>query len=186
MIRQDFGEGKSVDLENRPRKRLDTEKVRCVVMKPLCYWPRTDRLTRYLSKEERKNYRVIVDEEGLLCWAKNGERITTSPEYRDSLEGIVPVSDKTPTWQSKLGQGSDDASENDSESSSSISSDSSEDAAKYSNQDLHDAKGIHKVKYLSANAIHNSLLRKTTKKNTWSVLITMGNAPHSVGQQLTV
>lgn len=113
-------------------------------------------------------YRVVVDEQGQLCWAKNGERISTTPEYRDSLAGIVPVSDKkTPTWQETTGRQSTIDSPDDSESSSGISVDSSEDAARYTNQELHDANGLRKLKHISASTVRNSLLRKTTKKNTW-------------------
>ena len=120
-----------MDLPDRPRKRLDEERVRYV----LCTIPRISlsRLTvlRYLSKEERKRYLVVVDEEGLLCWAKNGERITTSPDYRDSMDGIVPVSDTTtPTWRSTTGQQFPSGSPNDSDSASDISVGSNEDAVR--------------------------------------------------------
>ncbi len=76
----DYGEGKDLDLEDRPRTRLDTE---CV---------------RYLSREDRQKYLVRI-EEGKFCWAKNDQPITTSPEFKDSIEGIVPVDDDTPTWR---------------------------------------------------------------------------------------
>ena len=88
-------------------------------------------MLRYLSKEERKKYLVIVDEEGLLCWAKNGERITTSPGFRDSMDGIVPVSDTTtPTWRSTTGQQFPSGSSNDPDSASDISVGSNEDAVR--------------------------------------------------------
>lgn len=70
-----------MDLEDRPRSRLDSEFV------------------RYLSREERKKYLVTIDEDGLFRYAKNGNLVTTSPDFRDSIEGIVPVDDKTPTWR---------------------------------------------------------------------------------------
>src|SRR5271163_3342523 len=71
----DEGDGLNVDLadEGRPRSRLDSEKV------------------RYLTREQRANYLVKVDEEGLLRWAKNGEKIDTTTEFKDSDEGIVPL-----------------------------------------------------------------------------------------------
>ena len=74
----DYGEGKDLDLEDRPRKRLDTE---CV---------------RYLSREERQKYLVSIDNQGRFIWAKNGQPITSSPEFKDSIDGIVPVDDETP------------------------------------------------------------------------------------------
>lgn len=146
----DFGQGKDVDLPERPRTRLDEERV------------------RYLSREERQKYLVKIDDEGLLCWAKNGERISTSPEWKDSMEGIVPIDDDTtPTWRNTSGRQELAAPSSDSDSDSDISVGSGEDASRYVNQELHDAKGLSKLKHLSANTIMNDLLRKTTKKNTW-------------------
>lgn len=42
----DYGEGKDLDLEDRPRSRLDSEFV------------------RYLSREERQKYLVKIDKDG--------------------------------------------------------------------------------------------------------------------------
>lgn len=62
----DRGSGKRLELPTVSRARLEAEQV------------------RYLSREERFNYLVKVDHEGRLCWAKNGERITTSTDFKDS------------------------------------------------------------------------------------------------------
>ncbi|KIV84529.1 hypothetical protein PV11_00303 [Exophiala sideris] len=70
----DHGDGRDIDLKECSRARLDKEQV------------------RYLSREERLNYLVKVNEQGLLIWAKN-------ELFRDSLKGIVPVSDPTPTFE---------------------------------------------------------------------------------------
>lgn len=138
----DYGEGKDVDLPDRPRTRLDEERV------------------RYLSREERQKYLVTIDEEGLLCWAKNGERITTSPDWKDSMEGIVPADDQTtPTWRNTSGRQEVSASSSGSDSDSGISVGSGEDASRYVNQELHEAKGLSKLKHLSANTVMNNLLR---------------------------
>lgn len=146
----DYGEGKDVDLEARPRKRLDEEQV------------------RYLSREERQRYLVKINKEGLLCWAKDGVPITTSPDWKDSVNGIVPADDKTPTWRDVTkGAAIPESEEEDSDSASDISVGSNEDASRYVNQDLHNAKGVSKLKHISAGALQNNLLRKTTKKNTW-------------------
>lgn len=68
----DRGEGKHLDLPMCHRAKLESERI------------------RYLSKEERKDYLVQVDDEGKLRWAKNGDLITTSSEqYQDSMAGIV-------------------------------------------------------------------------------------------------
>jgi hypothetical protein len=78
----DQGDGRNVDIPERSRARLDKEQV------------------RYLSREERLNYLVKVNEQGLLVWAKNGELVWTKDElFRDSVNGIVPVDDPAPTWR---------------------------------------------------------------------------------------
>lgn len=152
----DHGEGRGVDLEERPRHRLDAE---CV---------------RYLSREERKNYLVHIDKQGRFYWEKNGNLVYTSTEYKDSIDGIVPVSSDTPTWrqvttgEAEIGNPNDDEDYSDDGTSfSGMSTGSHEDTSKYTNNELHDAKGLAKLNHLSANAIMNNMLRKTTKKNTW-------------------
>lgn len=152
----DEGEGKDVDLEERPRRRLDAE---CV---------------RYMSREERKNYLVHIDPQGRFFWEKNGKLVYTSTGFKDSIEGIVPVDDPTPTWrQVTTGEAEipnpddDDYSDDGGSSFSGMSTGSHEDKSKYTNNELHDAKGLAKLNHLSANAIMNNVLRKTTKKNTW-------------------
>lgn len=144
-----------MDLEDRPRKRLDTEQV------------------RYLSREERQKYLVNIDSNGRFCYAKNGELITTSQEFRDSINGIVPAKDLTPTWRevttgqkpepSPPSTSSDDSSSD----VSSIGRGSTVDDSKYVNTDLHDAHGLKKLTHINTTSIMNHLLRKTTKKNTW-------------------
>ena len=53
---------------------------------PECSRERLDReQVRYLSREERLKYLVNVDKDGLLVWAKNGEKVWTKDEiYKDS------------------------------------------------------------------------------------------------------
>lgn len=64
----DEGEGKDVEVPECSRARLNKMQV------------------RYLSREERLKYLVKVDEQGLLVWAKNGERVWTKDElYKDSM-----------------------------------------------------------------------------------------------------
>jgi hypothetical protein len=50
---------------------------------------------------------------------------------------------------------------------SSIGAGSQEDGSKYTNEELHNAKGLAKLNHLSVDTLMNNLLRKTTKKNTW-------------------
>lgn len=81
-------------------------------------------------------------------------------------------SDLTPTWREVVTgekpepKREEDSSE-DSSLASNISTGSQEDAAKYANDELHDAKGLNKLNHLSVDTLMNHLLRKTTKKNTW-------------------
>jgi hypothetical protein len=153
----DYGEGKKYEHPTVSRERLEKEQV------------------RYLSREERMKYLVMIDDEGRLCYAKNGERISTTPEYKDSLEGIVPKDDTTPAYGpgGKLSVG-----ESKRASSSSFGSSSSDSTAHneehsdiegehYVNQDLEQAKGLSKIKHVSAATILNHLLRGSVKPNSW-------------------
>ncbi|RYP85309.1 hypothetical protein DL770_005055 [Monosporascus sp. CRB-9-2] len=158
----DYGEGRNLDLAACPRERLDREQV------------------RYLSREERQYYLVSVDGEGRLVWAKNGVRIDTTEEWKDSIYGIVPVDDPTPAFapgvethvQSKPSRDArpepHDHSSTDSASASSRESRlEAAMAAKYANTEFHEAKGVKKIRHVSAATIFNKLLRKSVRKNTW-------------------
>ncbi|KAL8661599.1 MAG: hypothetical protein Q9202_005427 [Teloschistes flavicans] len=81
----DYGEGKEVSLPNCSREKLDSMKV------------------RYLGREERINYAVEVDPKGKLCWKRNGVRVNTNEEWRDSIKGIVRVDDPAPSPSPGLG-----------------------------------------------------------------------------------
>ncbi|EME79650.1 uncharacterized protein MYCFIDRAFT_156905 [Pseudocercospora fijiensis CIRAD86] len=148
----DYGEGKDLDLPDRPRERLEREQV------------------RYLSVEERRKYLVRIDEQGLLVWDKDGKAITTSPDFKDSIDGIVHSSEDKPTWREvTTGEKAEprDTSSDSSSIGSKISTGSHEDASKYANEEFHDAKGLSKLNHVSVDALMNHLLRKTTKRNTW-------------------
>lgn len=142
----DYGEGKNFDLPNRSRQRLENEQV------------------RYLSKEERQNYLVKVDAQGRLCWAKNGERITTKDAYyRDSMRGIVPKSDGTPKFKSNVPAATESAPESDEDSEI-----DSEDAEHYVNEEFEAASGPQKIAHVSPAVIFNHLIRENMKKgNKW-------------------
>ncbi|KAM5377583.1 hypothetical protein ACJA88_006264 [Fusarium oxysporum] len=148
----DYGEGRNVEVDGCPRDRLEREQV------------------RYLSREERQYYLVEVDNEGRLCWAKNGQRIDTTEEFKDSIHGVVPVNDSTPAFNAAA-QPEDARSL---ESVSSSSSDSSlesrreaDRAAKYATPDFDNSQGMNKVSQISASTIFNKLMRKSVRKNTW-------------------
>lgn len=153
----DFGEGSNLEMEACPRDRLEREQV------------------RYLSREERQYYLVRIDAEGRLCWAKNGARIDTTEDWKDSIHGIVPKDDITPAYSPELGQkarapGRSITGGTSSGSADSRASDSELEAAraaKYANPTLDEAKGIKKVSHVSAATIFNKMLRKSVRKNTW-------------------
>ncbi|TVY49810.1 IQ domain-containing protein [Lachnellula occidentalis] len=145
----DYGEGRFIDCEGCPRERLDREQV------------------RYLSKEERLDYLVKIDKEGRLCWAKNGVRIDTTEQYKDSIHGIVPVNDSTPAFAPVGAEASHEDSHSSSSSSSNGSNNESVRADKYATPQFDKAKGVKKVKHVSAATILNKLLRGSVKKNTW-------------------
>jgi hypothetical protein len=156
----DKGEGKNFEHPTVSRERLEREQV------------------RYLSREERLSYLVTIDNEGRLCWAKNGERINTTTAYKDSVNGIVPVDDDTPAFgpngkvlfdgQSKVfKQRSGSGSVSSFSSSSSSLEHSDVEGEHYVNEDLKSAKGISKIKHVSAATILNHLLRSSVKPNSW-------------------
>lgn len=77
----DHGGGKRLSLPGCSREALDRERI------------------RYLSKEERKDYLVRVDDEGRLRWQKDDQLINTSAEmYKDSVHGIVPKDSQEPAY----------------------------------------------------------------------------------------
>ncbi|KZZ90220.1 IQ calmodulin-binding motif protein [Moelleriella libera RCEF 2490] len=161
----DYGQGRNIELDTCPRDRLAREQV------------------RYLSREERQFYLVRVDDEGRLCWVKNGARIDTTEQYKDSIHGIVPLDDATPTFrdgqspqhhhhhhhhQHPVDNDDDDSNASSSDSVSSAESKREADrAAKYVDPSFDEAAGVKKVTHLSASTIFNQLLRKSVKKNTW-------------------
>lgn len=147
----DYGEGQLIDCAGCPRERLDRERV------------------RYLSKEERLDYLVKIDNDGRLCWAKDGSRIDTTVEYRDSIHGIVPVESDVPAFKPEDEVESTEAA-HDIHSGTSTSGDDEEAKATrnhYATDKFDKAKGVKKVKYVSPATIFNKLLRSSVKKNTW-------------------
>ncbi|KAL1603743.1 hypothetical protein SLS60_005333 [Paraconiothyrium brasiliense] len=147
----DYGNGKAFELPTVSRERLEKEQV------------------RYLSREERLQYLVKVDNEGRLCWAKNGERISTTMDYKDSVNGIVSKDDSTPAYApgGKLESGPTRRSSTDSTSSDSSAEHSDVEGEHYVNHDLKQSKGLAKIKYVSAATVLNHLLRGSVKPNSW-------------------
>lgn len=125
---------------------------------------------RYLSREERLNYLVMVDKEGRLCWKRNGQRIDTTVEWQDSAHGIVPVEDtSTPEYAQQAAAKAAPAGRLPSEDGNNTNSSSSADERRdrYVNRNLEKSPGTKKLLHVSPATILNHLLRKTVKKNTW-------------------
>ena len=142
-----------------PRERLDREQV------------------RYLSREERRNYLTTVDKEGRLCWKRNGIRIDTSVEWKDSIHGIVPVEDNTPGYTPAAAEAAPSAGNSDSSSDDDSDSDDADARNdRYVNKDIKVAKGPKKLLHVSPATIFNQLLRTSVKKNTW-IFVSCGKNP---------
>lgn len=146
----DQGEGKDIELEECSRQRLDSEQV------------------RYLSREQRLNYLVNIDEKGQLRWAKNGKLVWTKDElFRDSVNGIVPTNDPAPEWKRNVKtEYHDDTSDSDSESSAEETEEQKKslEGERYVNEDFHRAKGASKLKHVSAGVLFNHMIRQSLKK----------------------
>ncbi|ETI22617.1 hypothetical protein G647_06693 [Cladophialophora carrionii CBS 160.54] len=145
----DHGDGRTVELPECSRARLDKEQV------------------RYLSREERLQYLVKVNPQGLLVWAKNGELVWTKDElFKDSVNGIVPIDDPSPQWK----YNAPPAGGSDSSSSSSDDSDDEDDKTeedegqRYVNEEFHRVRGLSKVKHVSAGVLFNHMIRTSLKK----------------------
>jgi hypothetical protein len=145
----DHGEGRLVDCQGCPRERLEREQV------------------RYLSKEERLEYLVKIDKEGRLTWAKNGTRIDTTEQYKDSIHGIVPADDTTPAFRAADGEAATGLQDHNNRSSSSSNGSSEDRADVYTTPEFDKSKGMKKIRHVSAATIFNKLLRGSVKKNTW-------------------
>jgi hypothetical protein len=145
----DEGDGKEVELPECSRERLDREQV------------------RYLSREERLKYLVNVDKDGLLVWAKNGEKVWTKDKlYKDSLEGIVPITSSVPAFKYNVPPEGAEAGSTSSDSEDDSDEDEKEgdEGTRYVNEDFHRAKGPAKIKYVNSAVIFNHLIRNSMKK----------------------
>ena len=145
----DEGDGKEFELSECSKGRLDREQV------------------RYLSREERLNYLVSVDKDGLLAWAKNGEKVWTKDElYKDSIQGIVPITDSTPAFMYDVApEGAESGStSSDSEKESVKDGKEGDKGTRYVSEDFHRAEGPAKIKYVNSAVIFNHLIRNNMKK----------------------
>jgi hypothetical protein len=162
----DHGDGRHLDLSLCSREKLDREQI------------------RYLSREERKNYLVEVDDEGRLRWAKNGELITTSvDDFKDSTRGIIPVGTPDPDLADQTPPEADAALTHDDLKNLSLSgfcsssSDGDEESNSSSNSSstkidhkppTNDKKPKHSRRiHVSPATLLNHLLRSSVKPGTW-------------------
>jgi hypothetical protein len=148
----DHGDGLRMDMPECSRKKLDAEQV------------------RYLSREERLQYMVKIDEKGLLRWAKNEELVWTKDElYKDSIKGIVHADENVPAYKYNVPPpGVESSSDSDSNDEGvkveSLASRDNDDDNRYVNEDFHSARGPAKVKHVSAGVLFNHMIRKSMKK----------------------
>ncbi|CAG8396637.1 unnamed protein product [Penicillium salamii] len=172
----DHGDGKSVEVAQCPRDRLEREQV------------------RYLTRDERMNYLVTVDEAGLFRWAKNNEPVWTSTaKFKDSLRGVVPIDEdvpqfrgNSPTFESE----SMGALSLSSSSSSSVSSGqsigsvlSNEQDKPFTDEEYKAAKIMKKVVHASPSAAVRRLLGKSPKKEDMWIFVSC-NGSLVVGYKL--
>lgn len=151
----DHGEGKDLDLPECPRAKLEHQQV------------------RYLSRDERLNYLVTVDQAGLFLWAKNNELVCTdSTRFKDSLKGVVPVAEDAPQFRghSEAGYPVAYASSSSSVSTQSLTDEDSADDSpnEQINQGYEEAKGIHKLAQITPSVVCDHFARKPAKrKDMW-------------------
>ncbi|KAJ5703086.1 hypothetical protein N7488_010634 [Penicillium malachiteum] len=140
----DHGEGKDLDLPHRPREKLEKQEV------------------RYLTPEERWNYMVKIDDDGLFRWAKNNELVETdSKRFKDSLHGVVRIDDKSPAFQgNSIAENSAPEFESETSSAYSLSPktppdrETNEEAQFSTQEDYELDKAVKKFAYIKPEAIY--------------------------------
>ncbi|OQE13827.1 hypothetical protein PENFLA_c043G02771 [Penicillium flavigenum] len=154
----DYGEGKNVELPQCSRDRLEKEQV------------------RYLTREERLNYFVTVDETGLFRWAKNNEPVwTNTARFKDSLQGIVGIEDDVSefrgnstilkpysTWDLSPSSSSSSTSTSARQSLDNVLS--NQDPTHFADDEYKAAKMMKKVVHASPAATFKRLLGKSSEK----------------------
>jgi hypothetical protein len=157
----DYGEGRNLELEQCPRERLEKQQV------------------RYLTREQRMNYLVTVDEAGLFRWDKSNELVwTNSTRFKDSLDGIVGIEDDAPQFignETTADSASISSSSSSSSSSSTLSSTTSmgsvlsdEETKPFTEEEYKAAKVMKKVLHASPTTAFKRMMGKSTEKeNMW-------------------
>ncbi|KAJ6030895.1 uncharacterized protein N7446_000038 [Penicillium canescens] len=158
----DYGEGRNLELEQCPRERLEKQQV------------------RYLTREQRLNYLVTVDEAGLFRWDKSNELVwTNSARFKDSLDGIVDIEDDAPqfignettTESASICSSSSSSPSSSSTSSSTTSMDSAlsdEETKPFTEEEYKAAKVMKKVLHASPTTAFKRMMGKSTEKeNMW-------------------
>ncbi|KAL5495294.1 hypothetical protein ACEPAI_757 [Sanghuangporus weigelae] len=150
----DRGGGKDLSLPECSREQLEKERI------------------IYLSPEQRLNYKVKVDEKGLLRWERSDELVdTTAGRWRDSGDGsgIVPF-DNVASDTSVIHRTSFEIEPSRSRRSSTVSAGSqdSQNATHY----VETSKKKNPIqrwlrRHLTVKGWTELLLRKTVRRNTW-------------------
>ncbi|KAJ5319735.1 hypothetical protein N7508_000018 [Penicillium antarcticum] len=155
----DYGEGKNLELEQCPRERLEKQQV------------------RYLTREQRMNYLVTVDDAGLFRWAKSNELVwTNSTRFKDSLEGIVAMEHDAPEFIGNQTTAEFASISSSSSSPSSLSSStksigsvlSNEETKPFTKEEYKAAKVMKKVLHATPTTAFKRMVgRSTEKENMW-------------------
>ena len=145
-----------------------------------------ERIT-FLNAEQRQNYKVCVDDKGLLVWCKNRKPINTTKYHRDAGPdvGIVEMTeeeyrqkeaaDKERRRKMRESGGKLSSSSSESSSEAEIDTDELDREGVHGYQDkggtAMQGKGVHQIKqrvqyYMSPRAVMDRALRETINKNT--------------------
>ncbi|KAJ5780078.1 hypothetical protein N7457_005238 [Penicillium paradoxum] len=151
-----MGDGKNVQIPQCPREKLEKDQV------------------RYLTRDERRDYLVTVDERGAfqLVW-------TSTARFKDSLQGIVGIEEDVPQFSGNSTTLQPESTSNPPSCSSSSCSSSStteslnsvlsdQDPKPFTDEEYKAAKLMKKVVHANPAVAFKRLLGKSSKKeDTW-------------------
>ena len=130
---------------------------------------------RYLTAEQRLNYLVEIDPQGLLRWTRNGEPVDTAPNKWKNAQGgmgIVPIDstefrDTDQRLQRKASTSDGGAGRN--SLTEEIGSDARNSAEPAQHKDRPKENKLMQATagWLSMRGLKERLLRKAVNKNTW-------------------
>jgi hypothetical protein len=141
----DWGEGRTIECVECSRAKLARERV------------------RYLAREERTRYEVVVDGAGRLVWRRTGLPVdTTAKAWKDSVDGIVGAHE--PAWPYVVDDDWLEAAHGLPAREESIEDGADADRVALT---LHAVEPSRRVRRVSATTILNKMLRSSVRPNTW-------------------